>query len=152
ILGCAEHHLRTIAIRQPAQHAQELVAVHFRHVPVEQHGVRHLTAADIEGLLAVLGFHDLEVEAFENSASDFADHARIINHQPTLTVNPLAAGAPRCTSSFGPPPALRGRPAWRSSPTTAQAPCAAPATSTTRSTSTPPMSLPSSRCTPADTR
>src|SRR5262249_46063080 len=62
VLGGAEHHFRPVAVGQPAQHAQELVAVHLRHVPVEQHGVGHLTAAGVERLLAVLGFNDLELE------------------------------------------------------------------------------------------
>src|SRR5262249_7702286 len=46
VLGGAEHHFRSIPIRQPAEDAQELIAVHFRHVPVQQHSVGHLAAAD----------------------------------------------------------------------------------------------------------
>src|SRR6185437_4599609 len=36
VLGGAEHDLRAVAARHPPQRPQELVAVHLRHVPVEQ--------------------------------------------------------------------------------------------------------------------
>src|SRR3974390_792525 len=81
VLAGAEHDFRAIPVRHPAQHAQELVPVHPGHVPVEQHGIRHLTAAGFRRPLAVLGFRDLEFQAFENATRHFADHARIINDQ-----------------------------------------------------------------------
>src|SRR5271165_774088 len=81
ILAGAEHHFRAIAVRQPAKRAQELVPVHLGHVPVEQHGVGHLTAAGFERLLAILGFRDFEFQTLENATRYFANHARIIDYQ-----------------------------------------------------------------------
>src|SRR5271165_3816424 len=34
VLGGAEHHFGLVAAGQPTQHPQEIVAVHFRHVPI----------------------------------------------------------------------------------------------------------------------
>jgi tryptophanase len=53
--------------------AEELVAVHHRHVPVEQHGGGHGAFADFERLLAVLSFSDLEIQAFQNTACDLTN-------------------------------------------------------------------------------
>ena len=63
------------------QRAQELVAVHLRHVPVEQDRLRQLAPAGVERLLAVLGLHDLEFEPFENSPRHLADDAGVVNDQ-----------------------------------------------------------------------
>src|SRR5262245_48445117 len=140
VLGGAEHHLRTVAVRHPAQQPQELVAVHLRHVPVEQHRIRHLGAADFERPLAVLGLGNLEIEPFENSPCHLANDARIVNDQTglhrflsLLRMTPLdhtisaSPASPHAASKWAP-------------------------TSRTRSTSSTTMRLPSSRCTPADTR
>src|SRR6266508_1113081 len=138
ILGRAEHHLRPISIRQPAQHPEELVAVHLRHVPVEQNGLRHLSPADVERLLAVLGFENLELEPFENSPRHLSDDARIVNNQTGLHHNLARFRAGRTRSALSTLHfTLRTRRATASS---------------TRSTSRMTRSFPSSRCTPADTR
>src|SRR5262245_18038970 len=72
--------------RRPAaaQHAQELVAVHLRHVPVEQHRVGHLRTAGVERLLAVLGLDALDIHSFEDPPCHLSNDARIINHQADL--------------------------------------------------------------------
>src|SRR5262245_35273122 len=80
----AEHDLGAVAVRHPAQHAQELIAVHLRHVPVEQHCIRHPRPAGFNRLLAVLGLGDLELEPFENSPRHLANDARIVNDQTSL--------------------------------------------------------------------
>ena len=67
--------LGMIAAGQAAQIAEEFVAVHDRHVPVEQDGCRHRALAGFERLFAVLGFDDLEVQAFQDAACDLADDA-----------------------------------------------------------------------------
>ena len=35
VLGGAEHYLGPVAAGQPAQYAQEVIAIHLRHIPVE---------------------------------------------------------------------------------------------------------------------
>ena len=73
----------TFGRRRPASAAapQEVVAVHLRHVPVEQDRVRQALLAGFQRLLAVLGLDDLEIKAFENSPRHLADDAGIINDQ-----------------------------------------------------------------------
>ena len=75
VLGGAEHHLGLVAAGHAAQIAEELVAVHDRHVPVEQDRVGQSALADFQRLLAVLGFDDLEIEAFQDAPCDFPDDA-----------------------------------------------------------------------------
>src|SRR6478609_5893904 len=81
VLGGAEHHLGSVAAGQTAQRTQKLVAVHLRHIPVEQDRLRQLLFAGIERLLAVLGLHDLEFESFENSPRHLADDAGVVDDQ-----------------------------------------------------------------------
>ncbi len=50
-----------------AQLHQELVAVHIRHVPVEQDRVRHSVGAGERRLLTILGLGDLEIQPLENA-------------------------------------------------------------------------------------
>src|SRR3982074_3006513 len=45
------------------------------HVPVEQDRFRHRALADLQRLLTVLGFDDLEIEAFKDAPRDLSDHA-----------------------------------------------------------------------------
>src|SRR6202161_507082 len=96
VLGGAEHHFRPVATGQPAQHPQKIIAVHFRHVPVEQDGVGQLPLAGFDGFLAVLGFHDLEMEPFEDSPRHLADDARVGDNQTRLhyVPTPRFAGMP----------------------------------------------------------
>ena len=70
VLGGAEHHLGDVAAGQAPQRFEELVAVHHRHVPIEQHGVGQLALAMRQRLLAVLGLGDLELQPLENATSD----------------------------------------------------------------------------------
>src|SRR5439155_9917424 len=94
VFGGAEHHLGRVAAGHTAQIAEELIAVHDRHVPVEQHRFRHRALADFKRLCAVLGLDDLKVETFEDAARDFSDDARVIDDQtgfhfrPPTTPNP----------------------------------------------------------------
>src|ERR1700693_52790 len=81
VVGGAEHDLGRVAARQFAQRTQELVAVHLRHVPVEQDRIGQMAPAGVERLLAGFGFHDLEFESFENSPRHLADDARVVNDQ-----------------------------------------------------------------------
>src|SRR5579862_6671592 len=96
VLGGAEHHFRPVAAGQPAQHPQEVIAVHFRHVPVEQDGIGQLPLAGFDGFLAVLGFRDLEIETFEDPSRHLADDARVVDNQTGLhnVLTPRFAGAP----------------------------------------------------------
>src|SRR6478672_5744405 len=58
VFGGAEHDLGRIATGHAAQVAEELVAVHDRHVPVEQNRFGHGALANLKRLLAVLGLAD----------------------------------------------------------------------------------------------
>src|SRR5215472_11878942 len=75
VLGGAEHHFRSVAAGQPAKRTQKLVAVHLRHVPVEQDRFRQLSPASFERLLAVFGLDDLEIESFQDAARHLANDA-----------------------------------------------------------------------------
>src|SRR5882757_5485435 len=75
VFGGAEHHLGLVAAGHAAQIAEELVAVHHRHVPVEQDRFRHRALADFERLFAVFGFDDLEVETFQDAARNLSNDA-----------------------------------------------------------------------------
>src|SRR5579863_3674711 len=56
----AEHHLGLVAARHAAEIAEELVAVHDRHVPVQQDRLWQRALADLKCFLAVFGFYDLK--------------------------------------------------------------------------------------------
>ena len=75
VFGGTEHHFRPVAVRHPAQRAQELVAIHSWHVPVEQDGIGHAGAAHFQRLLTILGLVDLEFEPLEDPSRHFADDA-----------------------------------------------------------------------------
>src|SRR5690242_18284497 len=81
VFGGAEHHFRTVASRQPTKRAQEVVAVHLRHIPIEQNSLRQLLPARFERLLAVLCFQDLEIEPFQNSPRHLSNDAGVVNDQ-----------------------------------------------------------------------
>src|SRR5882724_548244 len=67
VFGGAEHHLGRIATGHAAQIAEELIAVHHWHVPIEQNRLGQGALANLERLLAVLGLDDLEIQAFQNA-------------------------------------------------------------------------------------
>ena len=74
----------TLGVSPPGnatQMAEEFVAVHDRHVPVEQDRVGHGVLARFERLLAVLGFGDLEIHLFQDAACDFPHDAGIIDNK-----------------------------------------------------------------------
>ena len=75
ILGGAKHDLGLIAAGRAAQMAKEFKTVHDRHVPVEQDRIGQSALAGFQRLLAVLGFDDLEIQAFQDAPCDFSDHA-----------------------------------------------------------------------------
>ncbi len=81
VLGGTKDHFWFVAPRHLAQFLEEGVAVHDRHVPVEQDAVGHAGPADRERGLAVVGLLGFERQSLENPASDLADHARIIDHE-----------------------------------------------------------------------
>src|SRR5581483_2131242 len=96
VLGGAENDDRSIAPRRTAKLAQELDAVHDRHVPVEQHDVRHFLEASIDGELAVGRLFNDELKVLEDAACDLAHDARIIDdetgfHPHSLLRRPRAA-------------------------------------------------------------
>src|SRR5665811_1441277 len=64
-----------------AQIAEEFKAIHDGHVPVEQDRIGQSALADFQRLLAVLGFDDLEIHLFQDAPCDFANDARVIDHQ-----------------------------------------------------------------------
>src|ERR1700722_13984360 len=77
----AEHHLGLVAAGHAAEIAEEFVAVHDRHVPVQKNGFGQSALADLECFFAVFSFHDLEIKAFQNAPCDFSDDARVIDDQ-----------------------------------------------------------------------
>ena len=79
VFGGAEHHLGLIAAGHAAQMAEELVAVHHRHVPVEQNGLGHRALADDQRLHAVFGFDDLEIQSLPGCGARF--YERCWNHR-----------------------------------------------------------------------
>src|SRR5712692_1930365 len=81
VFGGAEHHLGLVAAGHAAQIAKEIVTVHDWHVPVEQDRLGQFALADLERLLAVLGFDDVEAHLFQDTSCYFPDDARVIHHQ-----------------------------------------------------------------------
>src|SRR5450631_916241 len=75
VFSGAEYHLGLITAGQATQVAQEFIAVHHRHVPVEQDRLGQSALADLKRLLAVLGLDDLEIQAFQNAPCYFSDDA-----------------------------------------------------------------------------
>src|SRR5260370_27087498 len=74
VFSGAEHHLGLVTAGQAAQIAKEFVAVHHRHVPVEQDRLGQSALANLKRLLAVLGFDALEIHLFQNTPCYFSDH------------------------------------------------------------------------------
>jgi len=74
--------------------AQEIDAVHHRHVPVQQHGVRHGGATPGEGFHSVGGLGDLETYVFQDAPGDFTDHPAVVDDEAGLhgTLQILADG------------------------------------------------------------
>src|SRR6185437_12521018 len=72
VLGGAEHDLGHFSAGHAAQTGQKVVAVHDRHVPVKQDGVRQFTPAYLKRLLAVFRFDDPEIHVFQNAPRDLA--------------------------------------------------------------------------------
>src|SRR5215216_5192599 len=81
VLRRAEDDIRSLALRCAAQLLEEAVAVHDRHVPVEEDHVRHLGLAGLQARLPVPGFGDPKDEALDDFAGYLADHAGVINDQ-----------------------------------------------------------------------
>src|SRR5712675_2322772 len=75
VFSGAEHHLGLVSAGHAAQIAEEFIAVHHGHVPVEQDRLGHGTLADFERFRAVLGFHDLEIKTFQDTACNLANDA-----------------------------------------------------------------------------
>jgi hypothetical protein len=62
VLGGAKHHFGPVAAGKLPQCTQEVIAVHFRHIPIEQNRIRQLVLARGKRLLAVLGLAYPETE------------------------------------------------------------------------------------------
>ena len=75
VFGGAEYHLGRIAAGHAAQIAEEFIAIHHGHVPVEQNRLGHGALADVQRFRAVLGFDDLEIKTFQNTACDLSNDA-----------------------------------------------------------------------------
>src|ERR1700743_2227328 len=75
VFGGAKHHLGLVAAGHAAEMAEKFIAVHDRHVRIEQDGLGQSALADFKRLLAVLGFNDLEVQAFQDASCDLPDDA-----------------------------------------------------------------------------
>src|ERR1700730_7200850 len=84
VFGGAEDDLRLVAVRHGAERAQEFVAVHDRHVPIEENRFGHLLGARFERLTAVGRFHDGKAKSFEDSPSHLSDYARIVDYKTTF--------------------------------------------------------------------
>src|SRR5215831_9281579 len=144
VLGGAEHDLGTVPARQAPQRAQEFVAIHLRHVPVEQHRVGELALAGGQRLLAVLRLRDLEIQSFQDPPRHLADHARVVDHETGLHDTHVLCWA-------GEPGPTRALPRLSVS-FAAYAATASLPPSKMRSTSSTTSNCFSSRCTPDDTR
>jgi hypothetical protein len=81
IFGGAEHHLGFIAARHAAQMSKEVVAVHHRHVPVEQNRLGHRALADFKRSSRRPRPRRSEIETFQDAARDLSDDAGIIDDQ-----------------------------------------------------------------------
>src|SRR5476649_375565 len=76
VFGSAEDDLRLVAVRHGAERAKEFVAIHHRHVPIEENRLGHLLGARFERLTAVGRFYDGKAESFEDSPSHLSNYAR----------------------------------------------------------------------------
>src|SRR4029077_15132764 len=68
-----------------AQRLEAGDAVHFGHVPVQQHHVRNRAAAEFHSLKAVLGLGGAQAEALEDVRRHAANDARIVDYQAKRT-------------------------------------------------------------------
>src|SRR2546423_15708236 len=81
VFGSAEHHLGLVAAGHASQVAEKFIAIHHRHVPVEQDRVRQSAPAGFQRLFAVLRLDDLKVQPFQDAPCDFSNDARVIHHE-----------------------------------------------------------------------
>src|SRR5450432_650885 len=139
VLGGAEHHLGLVAAGHAAQIAEELIAVHHRHVPVEQNRIGQSALADFQGFLTVLGFDNLEVEPFQDTPCDLANDAGVIDYKTCSHFSLYFLQIPNGTF----PLQRKSTPCRR-----CYAASMLGTISSTRSTSRTTMSWPSRRCTP----
>ena len=119
VLAGAEDDDRTLALWPAAQGRQKLHACDHRHVPVEEDDVRHRLSAEVEGLLAVIGLGDGEIEILENAPRHFADDAGIVDDETMLhhhflsperaTGAAIALPMPEGISAHAPPDTLTAR-------------------------------------------
>ena len=81
VLDSAEHHHGRASAGFGAQGAQQLQAVHPRHVPIQQDDFGHRGSAPGESLHAIRRLSDLEADILEDAARDLADHATVVNDE-----------------------------------------------------------------------
>src|SRR5579859_7370305 len=97
VLSGAEHDDRLFPTRQLAQFAEEIDAVHVRHVPIQQDRVRQFFHADVESDLPVFRFLRFEAQLLQDFLGHHADDLRVVDNQtglhshPSLSVGRLAA-------------------------------------------------------------
>src|SRR6201991_2128690 len=76
-----DHDDRDIAQARIGLHVRgELVAVHARHLDVQQHQVGYALVQFLDGVDTVLGGHHFELVALEHAAGDLAHGDRIVHH------------------------------------------------------------------------
>ena len=142
VFGSAEHHLGLVAARHMAQIAEEFIAIHDRHVPVEQDRLGQSALADFQRLLAVLGFDDVEIEALPGF--------RLATFRMTLESSTTRQVFISASASSG---SRKGRLRCNSDLCSARrrsyAASMSGTISETRSTSSTTMSCPSRRCRPS---
>ena len=77
----SDHHDRHVPVARVGTHrGGELVAIHARHLDIQQHQVRHALFQAFQRFHAVAGDADLEVVAFEDAAGDLAHRQRVVDH------------------------------------------------------------------------
>jgi len=140
VFGGAEHDLGLVAAGHAAEIAKEFIAVHDRHVPVEQDGFGQSAPADLECLFAVFGFDNLEIQSFQYAPCNFSDDAGVINDQTCFHLSLCSQIISEPTSNLL---LVEPNPSFES-----QAAIMSGVISSTRSTSRTTISCPSRRCTP----
>ena len=88
VFGGAEDDRGAFPARLAAQGAEEVDAVHHRHVPVEEDAIRHGLAAGFERLGAVGSLLGLKAQILDDAARDFANDTAIVHDQTAFHANP----------------------------------------------------------------
>jgi len=79
ILRRAENNDRNVPARHPAQQAKEFHAVHDRHIPVQQHDIRHFFLAGFEGFFTVFSLLATKAYGVKYLPGYFAYDPAVVN-------------------------------------------------------------------------